>query len=136
METLFPRDVRAFHKNFCKMQQLAQKYAIFFNDKLLSLPGVDPSKVPPIRFLECWETGYRSHLMIYLRHILTLRSWHQEEVSGVLDTNVSPPVFELTDPAIHYKERTQRVDFGRTYCGEDGIENIFQSHKCSALCRM
>ncbi|KAL7534191.1 hypothetical protein ACHAXR_005712 [Thalassiosira sp. AJA248-18] len=190
-EDLNPRDVRAFHKNFCKMQKLAQKYAIIFNDKLLSLPGVDTSKFPTIRFLECWvmmftnQSNERDAVLVekmidyekytkwnnnygYVEsssahtsnpsisigdgisislddipqaysHFTFLASGRRFlvcDLQGVLDTNVSPPVFELTDPAIRYKKRTQRVDFGRTDCGEDGIQNFFRSHKCSALCRM
>ncbi len=55
-------------------------------------------------------------------------------MQGVLDTK--KPVFEFTDPAIHYKKQTDRVDFGRTDLGENGIEQFFQTHVCSDLCRM
>eukprot|EP00985_Skeletonema_marinoi_P004387 scaffold1918_cov100-Skeletonema_marinoi.AAC.1 len=53
-EDLDPHDVRAFHKNFCKLQQLAKKYARYFNRNLTSLPGIDRSKMPTIQFLDCW----------------------------------------------------------------------------------
>lgn len=58
------------------------------------------------------------------------------DLQGALNTNVSPPVFELTDPAIHYKTQTNRMTFGSSDGGEEGIQNFLQSHECSALCRM
>lgn len=192
-EDLDPDDVRAFHKNFCKLQQLAKKYAAFFNRKLLSLPGIDPSKVPTIQFLDCWvmlftkENYERGAILVekmldhekyikwntnggYVRtgtaYSGTAMSFSSRngdfhfsledipqayshftynasgrrflvcDLQGVLDTNRQPPVFELTDPAIHYKNRTDRIDFGRTDLGEKGIEQFFQTHVCSDLCRM
>lgn len=45
-----------------------------------------------------------------------------------------PPVFELTDPAIHYSEITGRKDYGRTDRGQHGIDDFFHTHKCSSLC--
>jgi len=188
-EDLDPEDVRAFHKNFCKSQQLAKKYAAFFNRKLLSLPGIDSSKVPTIHFLDCWvmmfhkennekgailvekmlddtkyikwntnggyvrtENTYPGTAMSFsgqngdfhfsLEHIPQAFSHFTYNASGrrflicdlqgVLDTSV----FELTDPAIHYKQQTHRTDFGRTDLGENGIEKFFQTHVCSDLCRM
>lgn len=53
-----------------------------------------------------------------------------------LDLKKNHPVFEMTDPAIHYKERTSRDDFGRTDLGVNGIEDFFRTHVCSDLCRM
>ena len=42
----------------------------------------------------------------------------------------------MTDPAIHYKKRTDRDDYGRTDLGDNGIEQFFKTHVCSDLCRM
>ena len=47
-------------------------------------------------------------------------------------TKGTPPVFELTDPAIHYTQQTDRTDFGRTDLGENGIEHFFQIKLTSA----
>ena len=57
------------------------------------------------------------------------------DLQGVL--NSSPPLFELTDPVIHFRsKRGRRNLFGRTNRGRKGINDFFRSHKCSALCRM
>ena len=58
------------------------------------------------------------------------------DLQGVLNTDVHPPVFELTDPAAHYSEMTNRKDYGRTDRGEQGIQDFFKTHKCSRLCHM
>lgn len=58
------------------------------------------------------------------------------DLQGVLNTNSGRPVFEMTDPAIHYKERTNRQDFGRTDLGLEGIFAFLRTHKCSGLCQM
>ncbi|KAL7536710.1 hypothetical protein ACHAWF_005537 [Thalassiosira exigua] len=189
-EDLDPDDVRAFHKNFCKLQQLAQKYATIFNRKLSSLPGAR-TKVPRIHFLECWvmmfvnEKNEQDAILVekmldvksytkwntnagyvkgspsptatrsleigdgvcisiedvpqafsHFTYIASGRRFLVCDLQGVLNTSLSPPVFELTDPAIHYKKRTQRIDFGRTDRGEAGIQDFLTSHKCSPLCRM
>jgi hypothetical protein len=190
-EDLDSNDVRAFHKNFCKLQQLAKKYANFFNRKLLSIPGIKHSQVPTIQFLDCWvmmfEKGSNQRDAILVEKMLDHEKymkwntncgyvrtgvthsdtsgsfshgdWHFTledipqayshftynasgrrflvcDLQGVLNTTTSPPVFEFTDPAIHYKERTNRHEFGRTDLGVDGIEQFFQTHICSDLCRM
>ena len=58
------------------------------------------------------------------------------DLQGVLDESSSPPCFELTDPAIHYKSASgRRHVFGRTDRGEKGINAFFKTHTCSALCR-
>ncbi|KAK1736886.1 alpha kinase family protein [Skeletonema marinoi] len=163
-EDLDPHDVRAFHKNFCKLQQLAKKYARYFNRKLLSLPGIDRSKMPTIQFLDCWvmlfnkENNERGAILVekMLDHEKYMK-WNTNDIpqafshftynasgrrflvcdlQGVLDMKKTPPVFELTDPAIHYSEQTRRSDFGRTDKGENGIDQFFQTHTCSDLCRM
>lgn len=192
-EDLDPEDVRAFHKNFCKLQQLAKKYAAIFNRQLLSIPGIDSSKVPTIHFLDCWvmmfnkENNERGAILVekmldhskYIKwntnggYVRTENTYPGTAISfsgqngdyrfsledipqafshftynasgrrflicdlqGVLDTTKKPPIFELTDPAIHYKQQTRRDDFGRTDLGENGIEQFFQTHVCSDLCRM
>lgn len=58
------------------------------------------------------------------------------DLQGVLNTDVTPPVFELTDPAIHYSKMTSRKDFGRTDRGQLGIEDFLETHICSKLCHM
>lgn len=188
-EDLNPNDARAFHKNFCKMQQLSQKYATKFNEKLMSLPGINRRRVPTIKFLECWvlmytkENNERDSILVermidyksytkwntnagYVKgsasammtfsigegvtfsvhdipqafsHFTYLASGRRFlicDLQGVLNTKLSSPVFEFTDPAIHYKKLTDRVDFGRTDRGEVGIQEFLQSHECTPLCRM
>ena len=58
------------------------------------------------------------------------------DLQGVLSTDMDEPLFELTDPVIHYSEMTNRADYGRTHRGQQGIDDFFRSHKCSNLCHM
>ncbi|EJK66984.1 hypothetical protein THAOC_12038, partial [Thalassiosira oceanica] len=55
------------------------------------------------------------------------------DLQGVLNTDTTPPVFELTDPAIHYAEMTNRQDFGRTDRGQQGIDDFLRSYKSQQL---
>lgn len=52
------------------------------------------------------------------------------DIQGVLSTS-TPPVFELTDPAIH---STTKQKYGKTDHGHAGRDAFFRSHKCNALC--
>ena len=58
------------------------------------------------------------------------------DLQGVVsDTN--PPVFELTDPVIHFRSRHgYKHVFGRTDLGSKGMRGFFRTHKCSPLCKM
>ena len=57
------------------------------------------------------------------------------DLQGVLSD--SPPMFELTDPVIHFRSRhRRRGKFGRTDHGMDGIVDFFRTHECGPLCRM
>jgi len=60
------------------------------------------------------------------------------DLQGVLNTDRTPrPMFELTDPAIHYKSSKQNQrTYGRTDKGQEGIHMFLMSHKCSNLCRL
>lgn len=58
------------------------------------------------------------------------------DLQGVF-TETSPPSFELTDPAIHYKStRNRRGVFGRTDRDKKGMKMFFDTHKCTDLCRL
>mmetsp|Transcript_8703 Transcript_8703/g.18025 ORF Transcript_8703/g.18025 Transcript_8703/m.18025 type:complete len:695 (+) Transcript_8703:188-2272(+) len=195
-ETLFKEDLKeknaiAFHKNFCKVQQLASRFARKFNNILFSLPGIDDMRVPTIEFLNCWVMMYddgdeRKGLLVekmldhakykkwnsnagYVRnktsdleckppfrfkepdisftiqdipqafshytYLASRRKFLVCDLQGVLDEKSYYPKFELTDPAIHYKKKTTRIDFGRTDRGEEGIQDFLNNHTCSDLCR-
>ena len=57
------------------------------------------------------------------------------DLQGVLST--SPPLFELTDPVIHFISHRKRTNiFGRTDRGWKGRNDFFRTHKCSPLCDM
>ena len=60
------------------------------------------------------------------------------DLQGVLTSaDADPPVFELTDPVIHYKSsKGNRNTYGRTDHGTKGMSEFFKTHKCSSLCRM
>lgn len=52
------------------------------------------------------------------------------DLQGVLNTKSNPPVFEMTDPAIHYyRKMTSRRDFGRTDRGQEGIDHFLRTYK-------
>jgi hypothetical protein len=53
------------------------------------------------------------------------------DIQGVLHHN--PPLFELTDPAIHSEERGQ---FGKTDFGRKGVQEFFKTHDCNPLCKV
>jgi len=72
----------------------------------------------------------------HFTYLISRRKFLVCDLQGVLNTDVRPPVFELTDPAIHYSEMTSRKDYGRTDRGEHGIEDFFKTHTCSNLCHM
>ena len=58
------------------------------------------------------------------------------DLQGVLDTSQKPPVFEFTDPVIHYKSKSGRKNvFGRTDKGQKGINDFFVTHKCNNVCK-
>ena len=58
------------------------------------------------------------------------------DLQGVLDEAASPPLFELTDPVIHYASRSGRQNvYGRTDRGKKGINSFLKTHVCSDLCR-
>lgn len=57
------------------------------------------------------------------------------DLQGVLNADYTPPRFELTDPAIHYRSnRGRRAVFGHTDKGQQGIASFFKTHKCSSIC--
>lgn len=59
------------------------------------------------------------------------------DLQGVYNTDLVPPTFELTDPAIHYKSnRGREMVFGRTDKGKKGIQLFFNTHKCSGVCKL
>lgn len=59
------------------------------------------------------------------------------DLQGVLDTSVTPAVFELTDPVIHWNSSSKRKKvFGNTDHGRHGINQFFKTHVCNDLCRL
>lgn len=58
------------------------------------------------------------------------------DLQGVLNTD--PPLFELTDPVIHFRSKKGYRNhlFGRTNRGRKGINDFFRTHTCTPLCRM
>jgi hypothetical protein len=72
----------------------------------------------------------------HFTYIFSKRKFLVCDLQGVLNNDSNEPVFELTDPVIHYSEMTNRLDFGRTDRGQQGIHDFFRTHKCSNLCHM
>lgn len=58
------------------------------------------------------------------------------DLQGVLDSSVSPAVFELTDPVIHFNNTRRRKVYGRTDHGAKGMNKFFETHVCNDLCRL
>ena len=60
------------------------------------------------------------------------------DLQGVYDASSKPPMFELTDPAIHYKSKSKgkQMVYGRTDKGARGIQLFFNTHKCSKICKL
>lgn len=59
------------------------------------------------------------------------------DLQGVFNTDTVPPLFELTDPAIHYKsKRDNKNVFGRTDLGREGMDLFFKTHKCNQVCKV
>lgn len=200
------RDLKEFHKAFCKTQLRAQDFARVFNEKLATVPGVNQT-TPRILFLECSvymvtdKDAVRLGVLVEKRldaekytkwnsnngfvasgrpavsadggvanlagiieaeedgsdeggaltidaqdipqafsHFTCLHSnWRLVvcDLQGVLDAAAVPPVFEMTDPAIHRKSdhAGEKPNYGRSDRGLRGIHNFFKTHVCSELCK-
>eukprot|EP00522_Entomoneis_paludosa_P008047 CAMPEP_0172450238 /NCGR_PEP_ID=MMETSP1065-20121228/8670_1 /TAXON_ID=265537 /ORGANISM="Amphiprora paludosa, Strain CCMP125" /LENGTH=641 /DNA_ID=CAMNT_0013202017 /DNA_START=604 /DNA_END=2532 /DNA_ORIENTATION=- len=58
------------------------------------------------------------------------------DLQGVYNAEAKPcPMFELTDPAIHYASKHRRMVFGRTDKGRKGHGLFFETHKCNPICK-
>ena len=58
------------------------------------------------------------------------------DLQGCFNTDMCPPTFELTDPAIHYaSSKGRREVYGRTDKGQSGQNAFFKTHKCSSVCK-
>jgi len=59
------------------------------------------------------------------------------DLQGILNTDRSPPYFELTDPVVHHRDSVKgKTKYGRTDKGPEGIIALFRTHVCSNICRM
>jgi hypothetical protein len=59
------------------------------------------------------------------------------DLQGVFNTDIIPPTFELTDPAIHYtSSKGRRMVYGRTDKGRSGTKAFFASHHCTKICKI
>lgn len=88
--------------------------------------------IVPIRFTAADVPQAFSHFT----YAYTKRRMLVCDLQGVLDEVASPPVFELTDPVIHYSSRSgRRQVFGKTDRGGRGVSSFFRTHECSELCK-
>ena len=56
------------------------------------------------------------------------------DLQGIYNTDMCPPTFELSDPAIHYASRKGRqMVFGRTDKGKEGMQLFFNTSICKFL---
>jgi hypothetical protein len=59
------------------------------------------------------------------------------DIQGELILKLGEPVFECTDPCIHYRPNNQRgKNYGKTDFGSKGMSAFFDSHQCSSLCKL
>ncbi|KAG7371673.1 alpha-kinase family protein [Nitzschia inconspicua] len=62
------------------------------------------------------------------------------DLQGVYNTDMVPPTFELSDPAIHYRSKSKGSEktmvYGRTDRGHSGITKFFNTHKCTDICKI
>ena len=73
----------------------------------------------------------------HFTHRYTKRKKMVCDLQGVLNKSASPPVFELTDPVIHYASTRGRKNvYGRTDRGKKGMNEFFCTHQCNDLCRL
>lgn len=58
------------------------------------------------------------------------------DLQGVYNTDTVLPMFELTDPVIHYRSnKGRRMVFERTDEGQSGVQLFFKTHKCNDICK-
>ena len=57
------------------------------------------------------------------------------DLQGIYKDDATPPVFELSDPAIHYASKKRHMVFGRTDKGKKGMQLFFNTHQCSKICK-
>ena len=58
------------------------------------------------------------------------------DLQGALNEGC-PPIYELTDPAIHYASSRGRTNvYGRSDQGLAGIHKFFSTHQCFRLCSL
>jgi hypothetical protein len=70
--------------------------------------------------------AFSHYTYVYSKHVRLVC-----DIQGVLHHN--PPLFELTDPAIHSKDK---VRFGKTDFGRKGMTDFFKTHECNPLCHV
>ena len=63
------------------------------------------------------------------------------DLQGIFNTDMKPPLFQLTDPAIHSNETdpgqgSKAKRYGRTDRRKEGIDDFFKTHTCSELCHL
>jgi hypothetical protein len=58
------------------------------------------------------------------------------DLQGIFNTDLVPPTFELSDPAIHYASKQRKEVYGCTDKGRKGMQLFFNTHKCTRICKM
>jgi hypothetical protein len=77
------------------------------------------------------------HAFTHFSYLFTNRQAMVCDLQGVYNSDMIPPTFELTDPAIHYRSRSGKSNvFGRTDLGEDGMDLFFDTHHCNQVCKL
>ena len=73
----------------------------------------------------------------HFTYLFTNRKVMVCDLQGVYNTDMTPPTFELSDPAIHYaSKRGREMVFGHTDKGKKGMQLFFNTHQCSEVCKI
>ena len=94
-----------------------------------------------IPFFDSYETQYKPEEYLQAFTHFTYRFTNRKvlvcDLQGIFRNDSTPPQFELTDPAVHYRSNNGRKRvFGRTDLGQAGIDSFFKTHKCNGICKM
>ena len=77
------------------------------------------------------------HAFTHFTYLFTNKQAMVCDLQGVYNSDMTPPTFELTDPAIHYRSKSGKNNvFGRTDAGEAGMDLFFKTHKCNRVCKL
>jgi len=137
-----PIDVEAELKNVCQSKD-TKRLAVLEEDSEEESDS-EAEQEENVNYEECEQDQYSgpARPSDYLQAFTHFTYWFTNrkvlicDLQGIYNTDMSPPTFELTDPAIHYhSKRGRQMVFGRTDKGRRGMDLFFKTHKCTIICK-